>query len=162
MDWVHHSGSDGSTEPVAPQVRSGPQMLVALSVAARAAVMPVHSKGLFKLTEKIRSRTIVVPPLKASVRRRLHADELRLHADLGKITRSWANLHEHLASVLARTLECDQAIANSMWHTLPRIVNRCHHRPHAQPYILKKERDIFIALGAFMASGFHVANFRFT
>ncbi len=50
--------------------------------------------------------------------RRLHADELRLHADLGKITRSWANLHEHLASVLARTLECDQAIANSMWHTL--------------------------------------------
>ena len=65
-----------------------------------------------------RSRTAVVPRLPTSVTRGLHADELRLHADLGKITRFWANLHEHLASVLGKALECDQKIANGMWHTL--------------------------------------------
>jgi hypothetical protein len=64
------------------------------------------------------SRVIVVPPLRAAVRRQKQADELRLHADLGKITRFWANLHEHLAFVLAKTIECADPIAFSMWHSL--------------------------------------------
>jgi hypothetical protein len=32
--------------------------------------------------------------------------------------RSWANLHEFLASILAKTLECNKAIAFGMWHSI--------------------------------------------
>ena len=64
------------------------------------------------------SRVVAVPPLKAAVRRQRQTDELRLHAELGKITRSWANLHEHLASVLSKTTGCAAPIAFSMWHSL--------------------------------------------
>ena len=64
------------------------------------------------------SRTITVPPLKTAVRRRLDVDEQTLHAELGKLVRSWANLHEFLASILAKTLECDNAITYGMWHSI--------------------------------------------
>jgi urease accessory protein UreF len=63
-------------------------------------------------------RTLTGPPLKSSVIRRRDEDEQRLHAELGKLVRSWANLHEFLASILAKTLECNKAIAFGMWHSI--------------------------------------------
>lgn len=67
---------------------------------------------------KQRIRTIVAPPLKASVRRRLTKDEQHLHAELGKLIRAWSNLHELLASVFAKVLLCDSSVAYAAWHSM--------------------------------------------